>query len=57
MGKIKHSKAMGFSNIWGEAEIHTIRENMKKVDFHSKGKAWEKTDIFHIPTEVISKPK
>ena len=30
MGKNKHSKAMGFSTIFGEAEIHTIPKILKK---------------------------
>ena len=30
MGKHKHSKVMGFSNILGEAEIHTISKVWEK---------------------------
>ena len=30
MGKHKHSKVMGFSNILGEAEIHTIPKIWEK---------------------------
>ena len=30
MGKNKHSKVMGFSNILGEAEIHTIPKTYEK---------------------------
>ena len=31
MGKHKHSKVMGFSNILGEAEIHTIPKIWKNL--------------------------
>ena len=30
MGKNKHSKVMGFSNILGEVEIHTIPKTWEK---------------------------
>ena len=30
MGKNKHSKVMGFSNILGEAEIHTIPKTLEE---------------------------
>ena len=39
---------MYFSNILGEAEIHTIAKNMGKVNLHSTGKVWENTEISHI---------
>ena len=30
MGKNKHSKVMGFSNILGEAQIHTVPKTREK---------------------------
>ena len=48
MGKNKHSKAMSFSNILGEAEIHYNSQNMGKVDFHGTEKAWENTNISNL---------
>ena len=38
MGKHKHYKFMGFLNISGEAEIHTILKTwQKKKTFHGNG--------------------
>ena len=45
MGKNKHSKVMGFSNILGEAEIHYSSQYMSKGNSHSKGKIWESSII------------
>ena len=52
MGKNKHSKVMSFSNILGEAEIHTIPykllrnpnnpQSMGNVKFHTVGTLWGK---------------
>ena len=38
---------MGFSDILGEAEIQTISKT-EKVDFHSTGEVWEKTNISNL---------
>ena len=43
MGKNKHSKVMGFSNILGEAEIHAIPKTWEKWIY----KEWEKYGKTH----------
>ena len=47
MGKHKHSKVMGFSNILGDTEIHTIPKTWEKWIF-IVGEKYGKTKTFQI---------
>ena len=48
MEKHKRSKVMSFSNILGDAEIHTIPKIFEKLqNLHSTGKVRENTEIPH----------
>ena len=45
MGKHQYCQGMGLLHISRETVIHTILKIMGKVNYHSKGNAWENTNI------------